>query len=173
MGIMNFKLWLEAQVSSEDMGDALKKTMEFSIEGDWKFQIKKEPSLRHGVKFTGELRNNKTPGNSYFFLSTYAIFFQPVFAYDSIAGGDALKITAMILFFDGKGGYVKLGERGGEFPNLKINSSYGYALKTPLELSQWTKFIVDNWNFRDDNGGDEEEPEPWTPTPSDSKLVTV
>lgn len=173
MRIMNFKMWLEAKVSSENMAEALKKTMEFTVDGNWKFQIKKEPSLRHGVKFIGELRNHKTLGNSYFFLSTYAIFSQPLFSYDSVDGGDELRITAMILFFDGKGGYMKLGERGGEFTDLKTNASYGYTLKTPLDLAQWTKFIVDQFNLGSGGDNDDEEPSPQTPEPSNSRLLSV
>jgi hypothetical protein len=170
---VNFKQWMEATVSSEDIGTAMKKTLEFKVDGHWKVQVKNEPNIP-GVKILGELRNHKTAGASYFLLSAYAIFGQPLFAYDSVLGGDKLKIACSMLYMDGKGGYAKLGERSSLYGGSDPSSPYGLALKTPFELAHWVKSVVDGFSgFGSDGDDNDEEPSPSQPEPSNSRLVTT
>lgn len=187
MKSMNFKVWLEAIVSPLNLGDAMKKTLEFNVQGKWeKVDSKRHPWYKNdkvfeGYKFTGRLRNAKAWDPDFFFLSAHAILEEPIENYDSIKGKDGLRIIASMFYFDGKGGYQKLGERSnvaGEGPLVAAKEktpsfrSDGSSLKTPLELANWVNYIVSN--FRKDGGDDDDEqPEPRSPEPSNSRLVSV
>jgi len=169
---MQFRNWLEAVVSSENLADAMKKTLEMRVDGDWEFEFPKDATRGDSVKITGKLRNSKASGKSYFFLSAYAIKGRPLFAYDSLAGGDGLRITAMFIYFDGKGGYSKLGERGGEYGDDSPKSNYGQPLKSPFWLADWVNGIVAGFDGFGGGGGDDPEPE-WSPSAGPAKLVGV
>lgn len=169
---MRFKAWLEAVVSSESLLDAMQKTLEMRVDGDWRFAYPKDVTRGDSVKLTGELRNSETAGNSHFFLSAYAIKGQPLFAYDSLSGGDNLKITAMFLYKDGKGGYAKLGERGSEYAGESPKSNYGQPLGSPFWLADWVNGIVAGFEGFGGDGGDEDEPE-WSPSTGPAHLVGV
>lgn len=168
---MRFRNWLEAMVSSESLMEAMEKTLEMRVDGDWEFGYPKEVTRPEAVKITGKLRNSKTHGASYFFLSAYAIKGQPLFGYDSLEGGENLRITAMFLYIDGKGGYSKLGERGGEYHDEGPKSNYGQPIKSPFWLADWVNHIVSGFGGFG-GGGDNEEPE-FSPDPSSSRLVGV
>lgn len=169
---MGFRNWLEATVSSENLSGAMRKTLEMRVDGDWEFGHPKDVTRGDSVKLTGKLRNSKTPGDSYFFLSTYAIKENPMFAYDSVSGGDDLRITASFIYIDGKGGYSGLGARGGEYHDESPKSNYGQPLKSPFWLADWVNAIVSGFDGFGGDGGDDEEPE-WSPTAGSSRLVGV
>lgn len=167
---MEFRSWLEATVSSENLAEAMKKTLEMRVDGDWEFSFPKDITRGDSVKITGKLHNEKTHGSSYFFLSAYAIKEQPLFAYDSLGGGDNLRITASFIYIDGKGGYSSLGARGREYAGEDVESSHGQPLKSPFWLADWVNYIVSE--FKGFGDGDEDEPE-WSPSPAPSQLVGV
>lgn len=169
---MHFKSWMEAVVSSSDLMGAMQKTLEMRVDGDWEFGHPKDLTRGDSVKITGKLRNGKTLGGSYFFLSAYAIKARPGFTYDSLHGGEDLRITAMFLYFDGRGGYSKLGERGGEYHSESPRSNYGQPMKSPFWVADWVNHIVDGFKGFGGGGGDEEEPE-WSPSAGPAHLVGV
>lgn len=169
---MKFKKWFEATVSSENLLESMKKTLEMRVDGNWKFDYPKDITRGDSVKLTGELRNNKTIGNSNFFLSTYAIKQQPLFAYDSLKGDENLRITASFIYRDGKGGYSILGARGREYVSEDVKSNYGQPLKSPFWLADWVNSIVSGFNGFGGGGDDENEPE-WSPTKGPASLVGV
>ena len=183
---MNFKEWLEAVVSSSDIGEAMSKTLELKVDGKWyDTEIKREKQANSppSIKFIGKLRNKKTPYLAdYFFVSVYAILGDRLapqefgFTYDSVSGSDDLQITASILYFvDSKGGgYVKLGERGSGYMSQDPSAPYGYSLKVPYDLATLVNSVVNRFKgygkFDDDGGDDEPEPE-WTPSSGPASLV--
>jgi hypothetical protein len=168
---VRFKAWLEAVVSSESLLDAMQKTLEMRVDGDWKFGYPKDKTRGDSAKLTGELRNSKTAGASHFFLSAYAIKEQPLFAYDSLSGGENLRITASLIYRDGKGGYSLLGARGREYHDEDPKSNYGQPLRSPFWLADWVNSVVSGFDGFG-GGGDDEEPE-WSPSRGPAKLVGV
>lgn len=169
---MEFRNWLETVVSSENLAEALKKTLEMRVDGDWHFEFPKEITKEESVKLTGKLRNSKTKGNSYFFLSAYAIKEQPLFSYDSLEGGDKLRINASFLYLDGKGGYSKLGERSRDYHDESPGSNYGSPIKSPYWLADWVNSIVSKFDGFGGDEGDDDEPE-FNPTRGPAQLVGV
>jgi hypothetical protein len=167
---MRFRTWLEASVSSDDLLVAMQKTLEMRVDGEWEFGYPKDVTRGDSVKITGKLRNGKTPGASHFFLSAYAIKDRPLFAYDSLSGGDGLRITASLLYIDGKGGYIGLGARGREYPGDSPKSHHGQPLNSPFWLADWVNHVVSEFEGFGDGGGDDEEPE-WTPSAGPARLV--
>lgn len=169
---MQFRTWLEATVSSESLLDAMKKTLEMRVDGDWEFGYPKDATRGDSVKLTGKLRNSKTLGGSHFFISAYAIKEQPLFAYDSLGGNNNLRITASFLYIDGKGGYSSLGNRSSDYAGEDSKENYGQPLKSPFWLADWVNSIVSKFEGFDDDGDDEDEPE-WTPSAGPAQLVGV
>lgn len=170
---MQFRTWLETMVSSENLLEAVQRTLEMRVDGSWDFGYPKDVTRGDSVKITGKLRNGKTYGSSYFSLSAYAIKERPVFGYDSLSGGDDLRITAMFLYFDGKGSYSKLGERGREFAGETPMSNYGQPIRSPFWLADWVNHIVSGFDgFGGGGGGEEDEPE-WNPSRGPAQLVGV
>lgn len=169
---IGFRGWLEAVVSSSDLLKAMQKTLEMRVEGDWEFGYPKEFTKPESVKITGKLRNAKTLGGSHFFLSAYAIKERPGFVYDSLEGGEDLRITASFLYIDGKGGYSSLGQRIGDYPGDSPKSNYGQPLKSPFWLADWVNHIVSGFEGFGGGGGDEEEPE-WSPSRGPASLAGV
>jgi hypothetical protein len=169
---MRFKNWLEAVVSSENLAEALKKTLEMRVEGEWEFTFPKDATRGDSVKIAGKLRNEKTSGASYFFLSAYAIKEQPLFSYDSLSGNNKLRITASFLYIDGKGGYSNLGVRSNEHAGDDPKSNYGQPIKSPFWLADWVNSMVSRFNGFNGGGGEEGEPE-WTPSSDPARLVGV
>lgn len=170
---LEFRNWLEATVSSENLSDAMRKTLEMRVDGNWEFAFPKDVTRGDSVKLTGKLRNAKTLGGSYFFLSAYAIKERPVFAYDSLGGGDDLRITASLLYVDGKGGYSGLGARGREYAGDGPRSSHGQPLKSPFWLADWVNFIVDGFEGFGGDGDDDDDDPAWSPTVGPARLVGV
>lgn len=168
---MEFRTWLEAFVSSEGLLEAMQKTLEMRVEGDWEFGYPKDVTRGDSVKITGKLRNGKTLGPSHFFLSAYAIKERPLFGYDSLSGGEDLRITASLLYIDGKGGYSSLGGRSREYAGDTPKSNYGQPLKSPFWLADWVNHVVAGFEGFG-GGGDDEEPD-FSPEPSPSRLVGV
>jgi hypothetical protein len=181
---MSFKKWIsEAIVKSNDLANALKKTLEFNVEGKWeKVESRfhnwyKNDKVFEGYKFNGVLKHPKANNPDFFFLSAHAILEKPIQNYDSITGDSGLRIVASFFYFDGLGGYQKLGERSnleGEYSPavaLKKRSvtfeSNGPSLKTPFELSEWINYIISKFKKNDDNDGDDDDKEPEiSPSPS-------
>jgi hypothetical protein len=161
---LNFRNWMEAFVSSENLQEAMKKTLEMRVSGDWKFEFPRETTRQESIKITGSLANEKTNNGSSFSLSCYAIKERPLFGYDSLAGGDDLRITASMIYLDGKGGYSKLGERSSEYSGASPKSNYGEPLKSPFWLADWVNHVVAGFEGFGDGGDDEPEHSPsWGP----------
>lgn len=169
---MKFKQWLqEAIVETKNLGEAIKKTLEFTVPGSWSFDIAPHQWNRpkDSVRVTGHLKNQKTPDSAFFFLSAYAILEKPIESYDSITGDTDMRIVASFLFFESKNKYRKLGERSN---NILGNwgEDDGKSLKTPYQLSQWINTLIDKFG-KDDDPPDESPKN--TPTPSIPQLVGV
>lgn len=184
---MKFKEWLEAVVSSSDVGEAIKKTLELRVGGKWyDTEIKREkthPNSPPSVKFIGKLKNEKTDmgGPDYFFVSVYAILGRDKapdfgFTYDSVSGSEDLRIAASIIYLDGRGGYVKLGERSSDHASQDPLAPYGWSLRVPYDLATWINSVIgkfDGYGKFDDDGNDED-PEPeWKPSSDPAGLVHV
>lgn len=170
---MEFKVWLEAVVSSSNLLDAMQKTLEMRVDGDWEFGYPKDITRGESVKITGKLHNSKTLGGSHFFLSAYAIKERPGFVYDSLEGGEDLRITASFLYIDGKGGYSSLGARSREYAGESPNSNYGQPLKSPFWLADWVNHIVFGFDGFGGGGGDDEDEPEWSPSRGPASLVGV
>ena len=176
---MNFKNWVEAVVSSDDIGEALKRTMDMQVEGKWwDVTVKKEGTNPPVVKFFGKLRNGRVVGQGYFYVTAYAILGHrngsPLFSYDTATGSDELRINGSILYMDGRGGYAELGVRNSDHHSQDLSSSFGWSLRTPFEFAKWVEGVVGRFEgFGGGDDGDDDDESPWTPTPSGSKLVSV
>jgi len=171
----------EAVVSSEDVGSALRKTMEMQVEGRWSdVGVKREGHNPPVVKFMGKLRNERTGygGPEYFYVTAYAILGgrngSPLFSYDTASGSEDLRINGSILYLNGRGGYAELGVRSSDHHSQDLSSSFGQTLRTPFEFAKWVEAVVgrfEGFGDFDDDGGDDDV-EPWSPVPSSgSRLV--
>jgi hypothetical protein len=118
------KLWLERLVSSESVGEAMEKTLDFMVDGDWNFSHSSGPvpagfnrelpgwSRKWGesfdaVQLKAELRNAKSESwvarrpnlkGAYFLLTARAIFKKPTERYDSVSGDEDMRIEANFYF---------------------------------------------------------------------------
>jgi hypothetical protein len=160
---MDFREWLsEATVQTKDIGEAIKKTLEFKIPGKWKFEIAPHKWYditthiskwnTNAVRISANLKNEKTPEpTQYFFLSAYAILLKDLISYDSINGDTNMRINASLHFVERPGIVRKLDER--------------QSLKTPYELAKWVEALIEKFG-RDEEPPDdspEDAPSPFIP----------
>jgi hypothetical protein len=185
---MEFRNWLEAMVSTESIGDSIKRTLEFVVEGDWEFVLR-NPTKGKSV-IDGILRNEKTRhlsrhhgGQDCFNLNVKAYFEGSWYdsktgVIESLSGQSKIKIECDLdyaVYSETKFiGVNTLGSR----------NSYGYVgrgnsggpLNTPMELANWVKNIVDGFKGFGNGGGgednDDSDPE-WSPSSGPAKLVEV
>ena len=148
---MDFREWLsEATVQTKDIGEAIKKTLEFKIPGKWKFDI--APHQWHNanaVRISANLKNEKTPEpTQYFFLSVYAILKDLIKSYDSINGDTNMRIDASLHFIERPGLVRKLDEH--------------QSLKTPYELAKWVESLIEKFGD-DEDDSPEDAPSPFIP----------
>ena len=181
---MNFKEWIEAVVSSEDVGEALKRTLEMQVEGKWwDVEIRKEKTNPPAFKFIGKLRNEKSGygGPDYFYVTAFAILGSkngsPAFTYDTAGGGEDLRITGSVLYLNGRGGYSQLGVRSSDHHSQNLLSPFGWSVKTPFEFAKWVEGVVnrfDGFGDYDDDDDNDDEPKPeWKPNLDPAGLVNV
>jgi hypothetical protein len=178
---MNFRTWLEAVVSSEDVGEALKRTLVMQVEGKWwDVEVRREKTSPPAFKFMGKLRNERSGygGPDYFYVTAFAILGgrngSPLFSYDTAAGSEDLRITGSVLYLNGRGGYAQLGVRSSDHHSQDLSSSFGWSVRTPFEFAKWVEGVVNRFDgFGDyDDDGDDDDPEtPWSPEPSGLGLV--
>jgi len=75
---MNFKEWfMEATAKTDNLAEAITKTLEFMIPGQWKFDSSDNHQWHphKAIRVHGYLKNEKTPRPSqYFMLGVFAIF---------------------------------------------------------------------------------------------------
>jgi hypothetical protein len=190
---MRFRTWFEAVVSTENIGEAIRKTLEMVVEGDWRFvggerRPRRSETEHSRVRLTGFLRNDKTPGEDGFVLTVEAEFDRS--SYDSLTGdllpaevGESRKIKISCILQYGRKDFedgvqvssmeYDLGSRFGGHKDAGLESPFGGPLSTPMELGRWVKNMVEN--FKGFGGGDEDgedEPE-WSPSASPARLVGV
>ena len=194
----SFYGWLsEATVKGSAAGEAMKKTLDFKIDAEWiKWSVEPRGWITDkGVKDSFDLSatfyNPKVPKPAFFFLRAFAILETPSSEYDSVKGGDEMKITASLSLFNGRSGlggpggearsmrglldakgHLTLSERGGNFPGVLAEFD-GPALRTPLQLAEWVEKVIDNTDIGGEDDGEDENPESPVPEPSGGRLVGV
>lgn len=181
---------------TERVGDAMRKTLEMVVDGDWKFSGGElRPRLSETelskVRLTGFLRNEKTPGIDSFVLAAEAEFDSS--GYDSLTGelfsmgvakGKKMKISCILAYGrrDVEHGVqvssmeYDLGSRFEVHGESRLESPFGRPLGTPMELAKWVNFMVDNFKgFKGDDGddGDDDNEPEWTPSTGPAQLVGV
>ena len=181
---MNFKEWMEAVVSSEDVGEALKRTLEMQVEGKWwDVELRKEKTNPPAFKFMGKLRNEKSGygGPDYFHVTAFAILGgrngSPLFSYNT-AVSEELKITGEVVYFNGRGKQIQLGMRSSDHHSQNLLSPFGWFVKTPFEFAKWVEGVVNRFDgfgdYDDDGDDDDDEPKPeWKPILDPAGLVNV
>lgn len=192
---MQFRTWLESVVRTEDIGEAMKRTLEMVVDGDWEFiggdrKVRRSETEHSLVRLTAFLRNDKTPGMDNFVLTAEASF---AFShYDSKTGGmvwssgevvegGSMKISCILQYGrkDMEGGTqvssmeYDLGSRFDGHNDSRLGSPFGRPLRTPMELAMWVKNMVENFKGFGDGGDDHEDEPEWSPTTGPAKLVGV
>ncbi len=189
-----FKEWFEikeAIVKTSDAGSAIKQTLQFKIEdAEWiKFNLEKKgwntgSGIKDSFDFSLAFHHPKIKKPAFFFLRAFAIVEDSQAEYDSVKGGESMKIDATFFLFNGKTGLsgisdnvknlrkkleiqgnIKLSERSNKLqsPGEFLN---GPSLKTPLELAEWvnkTIIMTDIDGFDDDEQNDEDVPDDPSP----------
>lgn len=162
---MNFKKWFnESVVEFNNIVEAIKKTLQFvNDEGQWAF----EPQY-HGVS---GLKTKGTAGwyhtnKGSFFVSVHVVLKDQT-TYNPLNGVDnnqnKLEFISSVLV---KNPYTKKLQKIGEKSNVKEP-----IIRTPYELANWFKQVVDNWSNND--GDDDDDVYDPTPAPSSNQLVGV
>ena len=182
---VNFKEWIEAVVSSEDVGEALKRTLEMQVEGKWwDVEVRKEKTNPPAFKFIGKLRNEKSGygGPDYFYVAAFAILSgrngSPLFSYNTAVGSEELKITGEVVYFNGRGKQIQLGMRSSDHHSQNLLSPFGWFMKTPFEFAKWVESVVNRFDgfgdYDDDDDDNDDEPKPeWKPNLDPAGLVNV
>lgn len=173
---MEFRVWLEASVSSKSLSDAIEKTLIFMVDGKWRFQdrgsvvFNAETSRKIQIRKTAELLRS----GRMFRLSLDAGFSEAGDSiglgpfshkqYDTSEGLEDLEIKCM-LWRDEE----LIGKRGFSGDSTG-NSSLGRSLplKSPMELATWIKEMTDDRPY---GGGGNSDDEPFSPNPENSPFA--
>lgn len=197
---MQFKNWLAENVVKGSLaGEAMKKTLDFKLDAEWiKWNLEPKGWITdRGVKDSFDLSaafyNPKVPKPAFFFLRAHAILDRPDAEYDSISGSDEMKIKATLFVFSGRtglggaggdarsmkgllerDGHIKLSEREDRigFPGA-LSEFDGPSLRTPLQLAEWIKKVIDHTDIGNDDDGDDDPETPEAPNPVGGRLVGV
>lgn len=201
---LGFKGWLaEGIVKGSLAGEAMKRTLDFKIDAEWiKWDVEPKGWITdRGVKDSFDLSaafySPKISRPAFFYLRAFAILSRPDAEYDSVKGSDEMKIMATLFVFNGRTGLggvpsasnpknmrefldakgnIKLSERGDHinFPGA-LSELDGPALRTPLQLADWVRTVIDHTDIGGKDDGDEgDEPDiPETPSPGSRRLVGV
>jgi hypothetical protein len=178
---MEFRVWIEASVSSERLGEAIEKTLRFMVDGEWSFQdrgsvvwnsgdsrkiqIRKTSDLiRNGIAFrlsldAGFSENKESIGIGPFSHKQY----------DTLDGIDDLEIKCM-LWREGE----LIGKKGFS-GDVSGRSQLGKSLpfKNPMELAAWVNEMTkDLPEDRGDDDDPDDNPDRHSPSP-ENKLVSV
>lgn len=194
-----FREWLsESVVKGSAAGQAMRKTLEFKLDAEWiKWSVEPRGWITDaGVKDSFDLSvafySPKVPKPAFFNLRAHAILDRPDVEYDSVSGGE-MKIKASLFLFNGKTGlggipgaaarsmkglldregHLLLGQRDDKvnFPSVLAEFD-GPPLRTPLQLAEWIKIVIDNTDIGGEDGDDEDPREP-VPVSGGSGLVEV
>lgn len=133
---MEFKKWLmealvsEAIVKTSNVGEAMKKTLEFNVNAEWiKLEVEKkgwisDRGVHDSYDLAGAFYVSKIPKPAFFFLRSFAIVEKQSEEYESKIGMQGLKIQATLFLFSGKTGMVP----PGGVPNVASPKSLGDVL---------------------------------------------
>lgn len=199
-----FRQWLaEAKVRGSVAGEAMKKTLEFKVNAEWiKWNLEPkgwmtDQGTKDSFDFSFAFHNPKVAKPAFFYLRAFAILEKPDAEYDSVSGGEDMKIKASLFLFNGKTGlagrqsgaeprsisglldregHIKLSERDDRvnFPGALAEFD-GPVLRTPLQLADWINKVIDHTDIGgEDDGGDDKEPDhPEVPDAGSKRLVGV
>lgn len=201
---IGFKSWLaEGSVKGSLAGEAMKRTLDFKIDAEWiKWDVEPKGWITdRGVKDSFDLQvtfyHLKVPKPAFFYIRAHAILDRPDMEYDSVSGSKEMKIKATLFLFNGRTGlgsvpdsgiprnmrelldaegHIRLSERDDRitFPGA-MSEFDGPALRTPLQLADWVRTVIDHTDIggRDDGDEDDEPDMPKTPAPGKGRLVGV
>jgi hypothetical protein len=199
-----FRQWLaEAKVMGSAAGEAMKRTLDFKVNAEWiKWSVEPrgwitDKGTKDSFDFSAAFYNPKVEKPAFFYLRAFAILERPDSEYDSVEGGAEMKIKATMFLFNGRtglagmhsgveptsmrglldrDGHIRLSERDERvsFPGA-LSEFDGPPLKTPLQLAEWVKMVIDHTDIDgEDDGGDDSHPErPDIHDPSGRRLVGV
>lgn len=196
-----FSLWLEARVKGSMAGDAMKKTLDFKVDAEWiKWEVEKKGWITdEGAKDSFDLSaafyNPKVQRPAFFYLRAFAILGRPDAEYDSVHGGEEMKITANLYLFGGKTGLSGAVSSGGQkslkgllekeghvllshredrinFPGF-LGELDGPPLRTPLELADWINKVIGHTDMGMDDDGNDGPENPEVPNPTGGVLAGV
>jgi hypothetical protein len=199
---MNFKQWLsEAIVDISNIGEAIKKTLQFKIEAEWiKLDLQHkgwstDKGVKKSIDIDAAFYHEKIQKPAFFFLRVLSVIVDPSKKYDSISGDGDVKIIADIFLFNGKSGlssspmpkkrdslnyilnvngHVLLSKREDSISYPGALSEFdGPSLKTPLELANWVNKVISNIDLGSDDDDNHDSPEDPIEPISPQKLIKV
>lgn len=166
----NFKTWFEAVVSTRDIERGIAKTLEFKLSGRWRSWD--FASGTNWFSFSVQYFHPKNPPGTYFYLSGHVTLAQPVMDYDSITGDEGIKIKSQLRYIGRTGKVYQVGVRDSGESGGKL-SPVGPVLRTPLELGEWAKHLVENFEFPDEEMGGDDDMSPYEPSFGGPELSKV